>query len=512
MSPGLAECKSRVVGTLGALKGGALRSLLSNAQHAKIRTSLRCACSLSLLWLAGQAEAAPTSLTLPDALAYAHQHQPELRRMRAEIAARLAEAKVPRALWLPRIGATAQLLVGTANNTSASVLNVRETDLPRIGGTKTSAHTDWRPAPSTLAALSLQQEVYDFGRIAALAAVGDAEVATARAAAASVLLDLDLAVEETFAAVLGAKEVARATEEAYRRALAHRDYAEAATKSGLRAPIELVRAQADVAQLEVRRLQAAAALDTARAALAAAIGSREVGIDALDANDPSNRDSSALATSSPTLDEALRQAASDNPAIALALSRVTAQQQRRRAIGYELAPNLFATGSLSGRAGGVAPSAGEVPLGRGWLPAVGNWDVGLVLQWNLFDATVLARRTAAAAREEAALAELEVVRTQVALGAQRAVLELSAAERALPGLAAALRAARANHAQAEARYAAGLGTTLELADSEALLTNAELGLAIGKFAVRRARAVLARSLGKGSAESPQSVHSLGSKR
>jgi outer membrane protein TolC len=137
-----------------------------------------------------------------------------------------------------------------------------------------------------------------------------------------------------------------------------------------------------------------------------------------------------------------------------------------------------------------------VPPGEGWLPDVGNWHVGLVLQWNIFDASVLARRAAAQAREEAARAELERVRTDLSLAVERAYLELDAAEKTLPGLSAALAAARANQAQADARFRAGLGTVVELADAEALLTTAELELAIGRFTVARARAVLGRVIGE----------------
>ncbi|HZS42534.1 MAG TPA: TolC family protein, partial [Polyangia bacterium] len=59
----------------------------------------------------------------------------------------------------------------------------------------------------------------------------------------------------------------------------------------------------------------------------------------------------------------------------------------------------------------------------------------------------------------------------------------------------AVDAARANQAQADARFRAGLGTIVELADSEALLTGAELELAIGRFTVARARAALGRVMG-----------------
>src|SRR5689334_14048396 len=106
-------------------------------------------------------------MTLGEALAYARAHQPIVRSALAELAARRAEARVPRAQWLPQIGASAQLFGGTSNNTTAGYLNVPELDIPRIGGSRsaTQATAGWSPSPSTLAGIGLGQEVYDFGRI-----------------------------------------------------------------------------------------------------------------------------------------------------------------------------------------------------------------------------------------------------------------------------------------------------------------------------------------------------------
>jgi outer membrane protein TolC len=68
------------------------------------------------------------------------------------------------------------------------------------------------------------------------------------------------------------------------------------------------------------------------------------------------------------------------------------------------------------------------------------------------------------------------------------------ARRALPALQQTLDAARANWAQADARFRAGLGTAVELADAEAVLADAEVQLALGTFDVARTRAVFGRAI------------------
>ncbi len=437
--------------------------------------------------------AVPT-VTLTEALRYAAVHHPEVRSALAELAARHADGRVPRAQWLPQIGATAQLFLATANNTTDSFINVPELDLPRIGGSTAVTHTDWAPHASSLASIGLAQEVYDFGHIAAQIAVADARTEEAHASAASIALDIQLGVEEAYHSVLAAKAVLAATEEAARRAATHRDYALAGKQSGMRPPIDLTRAQAIVAQLEVQRIRAVSGLEQTRAALAASMGSTEP---ELDAAAITNEEGAGVA---PAFDEAVRAALQHNPLIAAALARVHAQKATTSAVTHELLPNVSASAGLSGRAGGATSPGAEAPYGSGWLPDVANWHVGLVLEWNLFDGTVLARRSASQARENAAAAQLDLAKMSVALGAERAYLELDAALKVLPGLNEAVDAARANQAQADARFTAGLGNIIELADAESLLINAQLDQAIGQFAVARARAALGRVMGQTSGQ------------
>lgn len=450
---------------------------------------------LLLVTAAAVARAAPPTVSLTEAIDQATASQPRVRRALAELAWRQREAAVPRAAWYPQLGAGAQLITGTSNNSTATVMNVPEVDLVRIGGTPMSRDPRWRPAASSLVAVTVDQQIYDFGRIAAHAAVADALTEAASADADTARLEVQLAAQEAFFAVRAAHEIQQATEEAFGRVTTYRDFVQAGVRSGLRSPNDLARAVADVAQIEVRRVRARTGLDSARAALAAAIGSREPQVDArVDA--PDGAIDAALAQAPPViLDEAVRLASARHPLLRAALARTRAQQATSRALLHELLPNLFATATLSARGGGAAPSSGPAAYGDGWLPSVPNWHIGLVLQWNAVDAVVLARRAAAEARVQLFRADEEVLRTTLGLGVTQAALEVEAAREALRGLAEVQRAALANYAQARARFGSGLGTTLEMADAEALVSSAQLEVAMGRFAVARAAAQLGRALG-----------------
>ncbi|MEO6777375.1 MAG: TolC family protein [Kofleriaceae bacterium] len=426
------------------------------------------------------------SLSLRQALDYAHLHQPSLEAARDRVAVARANADVPRAGFMPRITAGAELLAGTSNNTTASYASLGILDLARIGGTPANAPVSWSPEPSTLAGIALHQQIYDFGRLEAQADAFDELATSAEDRAKIAQLDLELLVEESFYAVLGAREVLDAAEAAVTRSQAHHDLAKARVGAQLRPPIDLTRADADLARYELDRVRATGALATAQAVLAGAIGSPEPRIDA-------GADDVAVRAAPGSLAEA-HAAALHAPELHGAEAELRAQQQITRSIRAELLPDLGVSAEVTGRAGGAAVASNPTPAGGGWIPDVPNWDVLAVLSWPIFDRTITARARASQQIEQVRTAELGVVSNQIAIATQRAYIDLDVARSAVPALQRALDAATANHDQAEARFNGGLGTAVELSDAEALLTDAQIQLAIGKFQLSRAAARLARML------------------
>lgn len=431
-------------------------------------------------------------MTLSDALAHARAHQPSLQAALARIAVAQRAASVVRSEWLPQIGATAQLFYGTMNNSTAMFLGVRPLDLPRIGGSRSDG--SWGDAyPSTLVALGLRQNVYDFGRLAALAVAADAEAAEIRHRANIEVLDVALTVEATFYSVLAAKAVERAAEDAYKRAALRRDMVKAGVDRGLRPPIALTRAEADLTRFEVGRTRARGGIEAAQAVFAAAVGVQDPLLDAVPRSEAEPEGPSAPL---PALGDAMQQAMQRDPSVRLALARLAAQQARTRALGRQWAPSLSLTAGISGRAGGAPQSGG--PSGQsGWLPTTPNWDVGLLLQAPVFDGVLLSRRSHSLAQEQVLRHEIDAARRRLLADIQRAYTTFRIAESSLPALRAAAVAAEKNYDQANARFRVGLSTNIEVADAEALRTEAEIQLAIGRFDVSRARAAFQRSVAQG---------------
>ncbi len=432
---------------------------------------------------------AAKAMTLPDARAYAHAHQPAIKVALARVAARREEAAIPSGRWLPVVGVTAQLFGGTANNTTGGYVTPYFMDIPRIGATRATGTGTLSPYPSSIAGVGATQELFDFGRIAAQRAAGDALAVAAQHDADAERLDIDFGVEEAYFAVFAAKSIVAASEQAYERTRVHRDLAKAGVDAGLRSPIELTRAEADLGRFDVGRIRARGGLTVAQSVLAAAIGSPELAIDVTG--------DAPKAGDLPSLTDAMQRAAARDPRILQALAQLKAEEARTRAIGAELRPDFSLTGTVSGRAGGAPPTSGDTPAGGGFLPVVPNWDVGIVFSWPIFDGTVSAREDASRAREQVRREEIAAVRLAQVASIRQAYVAVDVARTALPAYERAVEAAKANYAQADARFRGGLGTSVELADAEAIRTDAEIQLAMGRFELARSRAAFGRAIAEG---------------
>jgi outer membrane protein len=425
-------------------------------------------------------------MSLADGIAYARAHQPAVLAGLARVAARQEAAKIPRAQWQPLIGVSAQLLGATANNSTASYLTSDDVAIPRIGATRAVSSGSWQPYASTYVGAGITQEAFDFGRIAAQAAAADALADVQKQTAASTILDVTYNVEESYFAAYAAKAVLKASDDAYTRAKAHRDLAKSGVDAGMRSPIELTRAEADLSRFDAGRIRARGGVETAQAVYAASVGVTDAALDVGGAP--------PIPLDVPALNDAIAQAGRRDPRILAAIAQLRAQEGQTRAIRAEARPNLALTGTISGRAGGATPSSGQAATDGGWVPNVSNWDVGAVFSWPLFDPVVHARAEASHVEEETRREELSQVRFEEVAAIRQAYVAVVVARETLPALQQSVTAAQANWAQADVRFRAGLGTAVELADAEAVLADAEITLALGIFEVSRTRAVFGRRI------------------
>jgi outer membrane protein len=440
-------------------------------------------------------EAVP-AMTLEQARGYALGHSPTLQTAKSRLSERQAISEVPRSGWLPKLGAAAELFVSSVNDTTATVAPSPTVEIPRIGGRPASPSGEtwtspgvWRAYPSTLVAIGVTQQIYDFGLLAARTAAADAEVAAERFRLNGSTLDVLLSVDVAYFSARAALAVLDAAVAAERRSQAERDQAEANVRAGLQPPIFLDRAEADLARFQVAVVRARGALAVARTLFASTVGFDGALLDATGQFQPP--------ATLPDLSTSLQMAFARDPHLLELGQELHAREKESQSVWAELRPNVFATATLSTRAGGAPVSAhsGVAPSGGGWVPETPNWDVGVLLSFPILDPVIAARARDSAERERVVQSEILEAKSAVAAAVSQAHELADEARRALPAVQKAFDAAKRNEAQAVARFGAGLGTSVELADAEALLSDAEVQVAIGNFEVGRTEALLERAVG-----------------
>lgn len=425
----------------------------------------------------------PRAMTLPEALTFARANHRQLRAAKQRVVALERDALVPDARWRPTMGGFAEILGATVNNSSTTLLNNPAVDIPRIGATVIDRTPDMRPYPSTAVAVGVRQQLYDFGRVAAERAAASWLAEVERCRVAREELDVRLAVEQAYFAVRAGAAVEDASRRAYERAVFHRDRARANVSSGMRPPIEATRAEADVARYEAGVMRAQGALHVARSVFAAAVGVDDLELEAADAK----VESAPL----PPLEEVVRRS-SRVPEVQEGRLRVEAQRGETKRLEAQTRPEVFFTASASGRAGGAPPNAGPLPPGSGWVPLVPNYHAGVVMAWPILEPSWSRRAEASRAREQAAESDVELTLRNQRARVSAAWHEARVTEQTLTALERGADAARANYEQAESRFRVGMGTSTELADAQAIRTESDIQLAIGRFERARARAVLER--------------------
>jgi outer membrane protein len=435
-----------------------------------IAAAIRLAAVLSVSGLlAAWAEAADPVLTLPAALAQARSTA-RVAQSRALAAASSSRVEQGRAAWLPSARATLSVGQATAN---PAPLPMRELPDPRPAGA--------RPPGGSLyygGVLEVSQLIWDFGQTGARLRAASAQARAAGSDAAVVWADVALQVRTAYYNALTAAELLRIADERVTRSGKQLEVARELVRVGKRPHFDVTRAQIDLANAGVARLEAQLASIEGRLALAAAMGVNDLGEVRLEPPPPTT-------SKDPELAEVLSRSLAARPELAAADARLLAQQAQVDARRNGLWPSLSAEGQL-----------GTAAVNRPGFAPVSNWLVGLQLDVPLLAGGAdLARLREETALLQALQAERANLVLQLRLEAQQLVNGVTAARARQEATDAIVVQARENLGIAEARYAAGVANIIELADAQGTLTLAEAQSTRAEFELEVARARLRRALG-----------------
>jgi outer membrane protein TolC len=407
------------------------------------------------------------TLTMARAVELAYKQNPSARQARASAEAaqgRIDQAKVT---LLPTLTVAGTL--GAGSRQSVQCVDPAQVN---CGGFFTlqessgvSATANWR--------------ITDFGQTRANIRAAEANAEASNASINTSNLDIRADVEQAYLEAVARERLIVVAEATVKSEEAHLDQAKRFVAAQAHDPIEVSQAQSRLANAQSSLSQAQSNSAVALANLRAAIGWLDpTRAPEVDPNWPAPVDQEP-----PPLPELVKQARAQRPEIVAADKQIEASMYGVDAAHAERRPILSATASSQ-----------WAPHTDNWSPDP-TWSAGLTLSWNVFDGfrsradvrVANANLTSAKASRDALLvtltSALESARAQII--ANKANVQASTE---------AVTAAQAELKLANARYANGLGSQIELADAQTAVTTAEGNLVQAQWQLANAWAGLERAI------------------
>jgi outer membrane protein TolC len=329
-------------------------------------------------------------------------------------------------------------------------------------------------------------EPFDFGLRQANVAAAQAVRTRAEAGVARTQFELGTITADTFLTLLAAQETVRAAQAGVDRTDVLIKIVDALVQSELRPGAELSRARAEQAAARTQLIRAEQAVAETKAALAQLLGIEPGQVAALPGN----------LLRLPSDGEASADPLANNPIAQEQNAAVLEARARLRAIERSYFPRFNLQGAAYARGSGALPNG--VTLGglNGLGPSIQNWGLGFTATFPLFDLpSIHAREAAQSANMRAESSRYDLVLTELTGKVNAAKASLEGARRVAANTPIQVEAAQATVRQATARYQAGLGTIVEVADAHRLLTQSEIDDALARLSVWRAKLLLAAARG-----------------
>lgn len=326
---------------------------------------------------------------------------------------------------------------------------------------------------------TFQWPIYTAGRTGALERAAEAEARATSEEFRAARADLRLEVVRAYWALVTASEAERVVQEAVDRAEAHLRNVRAHFDAGMIPPNDVSAAET---QRSRQRLQLIESQNLRRGALEEL--RRLTGIagvietaDGLDADNPRTADD-------------LPTAPATRPEHQAIVQRITAAEERRRAVNAGGRPTV----AVSGAADYANPNPRIFPRRDVWRD---SWELTIAATWTLWDGGRLAAEAAEATAAEAVLrARLAEVDSLLTLEITQRRLDAESARAALATALEGVRSAADARRVVAERFAVGVATSTEVLDAQVALLQAELDRTRALANIRLADARLDRALGR----------------
>ena len=409
-------------------------------------------------------------LTLDEALRLARANHPQLHAARAQTeasTARVAEAKAP---LLPQVNGSASYQQGTYN----------QAPLPGVtqsGFSSSSTSGDTRPYYS--AGVSANELIYDFGQTTGKWNAAKATLRSQEENERNFVVQVAFNLRSSYFTAAAARALVKVAEDTLRNQESHLKQTQGFVEAGTHPEIDLAQARTDYANAKVQLINAQVAYDTDKALLNQTMGV-ERGTDYEVADPPAD----PVAGEDTSTDAILPVALKARPDLMSLARQIEAQELTTKSIKGNYAPSF-----------GFNVGANE--KGYELDNLVWNWSATLGLNWQIFGGGITDAQMREARANTAALrAQYDLQRQQVRADVEQARLGVRAAKATIEATHEAAVNARVRLGLAEGRYRAGIGSMIELGDSQVALTAASAQEIQAVFNLATARARLLQALGQ----------------
>lgn len=421
-----------------------------------------------LLIATSPAAAETQTLSMEQAVEIALQQQPTLRQNRAQVEASLGRVEQVEVTKRPTLTLSASTSIGGGGG-----------DFSDFG----------RPRINFGLGATAALRITDFGQTAAQLRAAQLNAEASRASVQIDINDVRSQVEVTYLEAVARARLVTVAEATVKSEEAHVDQAKRFVAAQAKDPIEVVQAQSRAANARASLAQAQSQAAIALANLRAAIGwvdpTATIAISTTWPEPPTE--------SPPALPELVATARKYRPELVQLDKQVAASEASIDAARAQRRPVLSATGRAD-----YSPTyeLREPAPGFDRFNDNSSWTLGLSLTWQAFDAgRAAADARVARANRESALAQRDALLLDMTSQLDSARAQIDANRAATQASTEAVESARAQLKLAEARYAQGLGSQIELADAQTAVTTAEGNLIQSEFQLGQAWTTLRRSLG-----------------
>jgi outer membrane protein TolC len=384
--------------------------------------------------------------------------------------------------------------VNTVDVNRSRVGEARSGYYPQLSATGTYDRIS--PVPGTAAAplgirerfnqytgsVNLNQTIYDFGKTSSSVDVSKYNLESSLSDLTSFQDTIILSVKQAYYGVLQAKRNRDVAADVIKQYQLHLDQAQGFYDVGTKAKIDVIKAEVDLSNAKLSLINAENALKIAWITLNNAMG-------VPDAPEYTIEDNLSFQQYAITLEEATGSAFENRPDLQSIIAKRQAAEANISLARSGYYPILSGNASLNSAAVDAPPNSLLHGVDQGW-------DVGVALTIPLFSGFLTSHQLAEAKSNLYVLrANEESLRHQILLDVRQAFLNLQAAEASISTADLAVKQAKENLDLANGRYAAGVGSPIEVSDAFATYVTAQAAYTGALYNYKLAQANIEKAMG-----------------